>query len=119
MNEIVLGFLQNLKKIDKMGLPVYETDVQDAILVAIVDGYIKASKGYTLPQAFEMLSEEGDALVHAALKRFLTAANQEAERRNCFGSNERIALVRDAEIPPPEEGGYYANFFRDVDHWPL
>jgi hypothetical protein len=119
MDEIVLRFLRDLAKIDQLGLPVRETDVGEAILVAILEGYIKASKGYALPQSFEMLSEEGDTLVHAAIKRFRTAANQEAERRNCFDPNERIALVRDPEIPPPTEGEYYANFFRDVDYWPL
>ncbi len=113
MNEAVLRFLQDVKKILDQGGPFYDTDVREVVFHAIDEGFIKRRPGYVLPQSFEMLSDEGDALVRDAMERFLVAANAEAERRGCFDPGGRLLLLREAQVPPPEQGGYEYNLFKD------
>ena len=119
MDQIVLRFLRDLARIDERYPQLYETDVQECIHSAILEGFVKQTAGYSLPSSFEMLEQEADALVRDAVERFLIDAKEEAQRAGCVQPEDRIASVTNADVPSPEEGGYYANFFRDTDHWPV
>jgi hypothetical protein len=54
--------------------------------------------GYQVPRNFEMISDEGNALVHAALKRLLSHPDAVALAKSALSPAERLATFEDRSV---------------------
>jgi hypothetical protein len=71
MREALRRLLDDFDAIESEHGEVYETDVREAIWLCLRNVLLIPRPGYQIPRAFEMVTDEGNAMVAAALDRFL------------------------------------------------
>jgi hypothetical protein len=101
LREALRRLLDDFDAIEAEHGEVCETDVREAIWLCIRNVLLVPQPGYQIPRAFEMATEEGDALVAAALGfmkhpdavALAGSALSPVERLNAF-QNESIRSAR-------------------------
>jgi hypothetical protein len=98
LREALRRFLDDLDEIEAEHGEVYETDVREAIWLCIRNVLLVPQRGYQIPQAFEMVTEEGDALVAAALRRLMSHPEALALAASALSPVERLNAFQDESI---------------------
>jgi hypothetical protein len=110
MKTLLLQLLESLEKIGKAHEELYDSEPREAMREAIYYSFLKPTQGYSLPDDYELLTEQGNRLVKAALEQYISAANRKsAELRLDF--HGRLAVFQDSNVKTAEEGNYYDDFF--------
>ena len=94
LKELIITLDAIFKKHGEVG----DTAVRDKMFCAILDGFIKPQKNYKLPMQFGMFSEEGNILVHATIKKFLTHPEMVAARRVLATDEDRLMAFQDYDV---------------------
>jgi hypothetical protein len=79
-----------------------DTDVRDQMYAAIYRGFIQPQRGYALPERFGMFSDEGNAMVRAAFKAFLTHPEVLAASKALKTPQERFDAFQDESVETAE-----------------
>jgi hypothetical protein len=96
---------------------VGDTDVRERMYVAIHNGFIKPVKGYKLPAQFGMFSDEGNALVHAALQKFLAHPEIGAACKKLKSPEDRLNAFQDNDVETAQKTNVFEYFGSRA--WPM
>ena len=77
---------------------VYETDVRESIGMCLRHALFVPQPGYRIPPEFQMMSAEGNALVVAALTRFLSHPDTVALAQSPLSPADRLAAFQDPSL---------------------
>ena len=90
---------------------VLDTDVCEAMADTLDNVFIHQTVGYVMPSSFGMFSPAADALVHAALLQFFSAASVGASNRS---AQQRRYAFQDGSIVT-SAGHTYRDYFGHED----
>jgi hypothetical protein len=113
MEDLLRELLTDLAVMAEQHEEVNDSDVEEATSKAIFDGFLKPVPGFSLPDSFGMYSAEGNALVKAALARYIERAAPLAAER-ALGFHERLSAFQNREctVGPAQLG--FNDFFRYI-----
>lgn len=74
MEDLLRELLVDFASVAKLNEEINDSDVEEATSTAIFDGFLKPVPGFSIPDSFGMYSAEGNALVKAALARYIDRA---------------------------------------------
>lgn len=95
LREALCRFLDDFDAIEVEHGEIYDTDVREAIWLCIRNVLLVPQPGYKIPQTFEMVTPEGDALVAAALRRLMTHPDAVALAESALSPVERLNAFQD------------------------
>ena len=98
MRDLLLELLRRLEAVDDAHPEVGDSEVREALGMAVFDGFVRPQSGYELPESFAMNTPEGNRRVREALAWFLPAANSEAMRAGFVTFHQRLAAVQDYDV---------------------
>jgi hypothetical protein len=98
LREALRRLLDDFDAIEADHGEVYDTDVREAIGLCLHNALFSPQAGYQIPRRFEMLTDEGNASVAAALERFLNHTDAVALARSALSPAERLAAFEDRSV---------------------
>ncbi len=98
MKEALRRLLDDFDEIEADHGEVYETDVREAIGLCLRNTLFSPKPGYQIPRNFEMVTDKGNALVRAALERFLKHPDAVALAESALSPAERLAAFEDRSV---------------------
>lgn len=98
MKRALKQLINALDKVFEEHDEVGDTDVREQMYDAVHKAFIVPRAGYELPEKFGMFSPEGNALVRAALKKFLAHKEIAAAAESLKTAEERLAAFQDVEV---------------------
>lgn len=111
MEELLRELLADLAAIAERHGEINDSDVEELLTQSIFDGFLKPEPGFSLPLAFGMANVEGDALVRAALARFVERATPLADRLG-LNFHDRLAAFQGLGGTYGPSDLCYNDFFR-------
>jgi hypothetical protein len=99
LKELLTAFDRIYAKQEEIG----DSHVRDQMYAAIYRSFIQPQPGYTLPPKFGMFSDKGNALVRAALQKFLTHPQVLAACKALKTPQDRFAAFQDSDVETSEE----------------
>ena len=109
IREALRGLLDDLDAVQVCHAELTDTEVRERLSAAIFACFV-SSPSRTLPKTFGMFSAQGDAMIHAALTRFLRHPEVIAARREMGTPQARLEAFQDEEATS-SEGNDYASYF--------
>ncbi len=109
MEELLRELLADLAAIGERHEEI--NDAEELMTDCIFDGFLKPAPGFTLPVAFGMATADGDALVRAALARFIERGTPLAERLG-LNFHDRLAAFQGMGGTYGPSDLCYNDFFR-------
>lgn len=106
LKELVRGLDRIFEKHDEVG----DTAVRDRMFVAVLNGFIKPVKACKLPAEFGMFSDEGNALVHAVLQKFLAHPEMAVARKRLKTPEDRLRAFQDYDVKTAEGTNIFEYF---------
>jgi hypothetical protein len=106
LRELVRGLDRIFEKHDEIG----DTAVREEMFMAIHNGFIKPVKTYNLPAKYGMFSDEGNALVHASLRKFLAHPEVVAARKRLSSPEDRLHAFQDFDVETSEGTNIFEYF---------
>jgi hypothetical protein len=106
LRELVRGLDRIFEKHEEIG----DTAVREEMFMAIHNGFIKPAKSYKLPAKYGMFSEEGNALVHGALRKFLAHPEVLAARKRLCSPEDRLHAFQDSDVETSEGTNIFEYF---------
>lgn len=103
-------FLTALDKIYAKHGELGDSAVRDKLFVAVLKGFIKPEKTYSLPARFGMFNEQADILVRGAIQRFLSHPEVAAARRLLRSPEERLSAFQDEQVETSEATNFFEYF---------
>jgi hypothetical protein len=108
MKKALKALLNAMDQIFEQFEEVGDTAVREEMRDAIEKGLLAPVPGYVLPNEFGMFEPKGDAMVKAALAKFIEAAK--AESPELSTREERLRAFQDLEVES-REGNTYDEYF--------
>jgi len=110
--QILRSLLDDLERVSKQSEEIFDTDVRERMWDAVDKGFINTKRGYALPNKFGMFSDQGNARVKEALRRFIERATTWARSHRVTSSRARLAAFQDSNVVS-QGGRRYDDFFGD------
>ena len=111
MEDLLRDLLMDFASIAIDHEEINDSDVEEFTTRAIFDGFLKPVRSFSLPDSFGMYSPEGNALVKAALARYLERAVPLAAGQG-LNFHERLSAFQNREcVVGPNQLGFN-DFFR-------
>ncbi len=112
MEDLLRELLTDLASVAEQHGELNDSDVEETMTQAVFDGFLKPVPRYSLPDSFGMYSAEGNALVRAALARYIERATPLAAGQG-LGFHERLSAFQNREctVGPAQLG------FNDFFHY--
>jgi hypothetical protein len=98
MENLLHELLGRLERLGETHGELYDSEVREQMGDAIMEGYVRRSPGYRLPDRFGMLSEAADAEVRAALAAYIEGANTHAEEIGLASFHARLAAFQNPAV---------------------
>ena len=103
MERILLELLCQLERLGEAHGELYDTEVRERMGDAVMEGYVRRSPQYLLPDQFGMNSAAGDARVREALAAYIERANGLAEEIGLTTFHARLAAFQDPAVRTPSD----------------
>ncbi len=110
MQTILRRLLDRLDTIAEQHDEVGDTEVREAMWVAVFDGFIRPLPDFALPSRYAMFNDEGDRLVQQALAEFMPAACGHAAGSGLVSFHERLSAFQNGDVRSAV-GTYHDDYF--------
>jgi hypothetical protein len=110
LKNALFDVLKELTIISEDKQEIFDSDVRENMANAVFDGFLKPDKGNLVPNEFGMASEDGNALVKAAIEKYIKTASELANQAN-LSFHERLAAFQDHAVCFGEKQLRYSFFF--------
>lgn len=110
MQSLLRNLLNRLDTIAEDHEEIGDTDVREAMLDAVFDGFVRPVTDYLPPADYGMSSDGANRAIHEALAWFISAANSRAEVLGLSSFNPRLAAFQDEEVRS-DRGSYFDDYF--------
>ncbi len=98
MEHLLLELLGRLESLGEAHGELYDSEMREQMGGAIMEGYVRRSPGYRLPERFGMLSEVADAEVRSALAAYIEGANAVADELGLELFHDRLAAFQNPAV---------------------
>lgn len=111
LHSALAQLLDRLEEIDGHFEELQDTICREKMHAAIVDGFVRKTPNYKLPDEFGMFTPDGNLAVKAALTEFILEANRVAELNNICAFHDRFAVFQDPRATSTSEEVSVDDFF--------
>ena len=98
MEELLRQLLNRLERIGNEHEELYDTECRDQMGDAVMNGFVRASSNYVLPDEFGLHSTETNLAVRQALQEFVAGATAKASEVGLGGFHDRLAAFQNPNV---------------------
>lgn len=111
MEELLRQLLNRLESIGHDHEELYDTECREQMSEAVMNGFVRATSNYALPDAFGLHSAEANQAVRQALAEYVAGATARAAELRLGGFHDRLAVLQNPHVESEGEGSFYDDFF--------
>ncbi|MCE9545543.1 MAG: hypothetical protein K8T25_08505 [Planctomycetia bacterium] len=119
MEALLLRLLTELQAIGRNHEELYDSEVREAMGVAIMEGFVRCISGYQIPADLGMMTENDNKSVRDALVRYINDANLRAAELCLASFHARLAAFQNryVRVVPSSAKDYEELFGHTPPDW--
>jgi hypothetical protein len=98
MESLLLELLRRLERLGDSQEELYDSEAREQIRRLVMDGFVRKTPGFIMPERLGMLSEEADRELRRTLSEYIEAANRLAEEIGLSSFHARLAAFQNRDV---------------------
>ena len=94
MESLLLELLRRLERLGVNHEELYDSEAREQIGGLVMEGFVRKTPGFIMPERLGMLSEEADTELRRTLSEYIDAANRLAEEIGLSSFHARLAAFQ-------------------------
>jgi hypothetical protein len=119
MESILLELLRRLERLGENHEELYDSEAREQIGGLVMEGFVRKTPGFLIPERLGMLSEDADSELRRAISEYIEAANRLAEDIGLSSFHARLAAFQNPAVRtnPAVDVGYEELFGHTRPEW--
>lgn len=98
MESLLLELLRRLERLGEHHEELYDSEAREQIGGLVMEGFVRKTPGFFMPERLGMLSDEADSELRQALSEYIEIANRLAEEVGLTSFHARLAAFQNRTV---------------------
>lgn len=98
MESLLLDLLRRLERLGDNHGELYDSEAREQISGLVMEGFVRKTPGFIMPERLGMLSEEADSELRRILSEYIKAANRLADEIGLSSFHARLAAFQNRAV---------------------
>ncbi|MFN3149073.1 hypothetical protein [Bremerella sp.] len=98
MESLLLDLLRRLERLGDNHGELYDSEAREQISGLVMEGFVRKTPGFIMPERLGMLSEEADSDLRRILSEYIEAANRLADEIGLSSFHARLAAFQNRAV---------------------